>query len=192
MDGIPSLPDDVAVFTNVVLLVADALSTINLSVPQWGIFLDGEPVVLADNVISFEWSSSSRVSKYPQEQGAFASYNKVTVPAEPRLKFSRGGSVSDRQDFIQSVQAIADDLNLYDIVTPEVVYSGYNVVKTGYPRTAEAAGIVSIDVFLEQIVIAGASTFSNTQNPSDAGQQNNGLVQPDTTTVITSTSLSPK
>lgn len=177
-DGLPFLPDDVNVFTGIVLLVADVTGILDLNVPQWGIFLDGEPVVLADNVLSFEYSGSSRISKYPQEQGAFASYNKVTVPAEPRFKFSTGGSIADRQAFLESIAAIVGDLNLYDVVTPEAVYSGYNVVKQGYPRTAEEAGLISVDVWLEQVVVAGASEFSNTTSPTDATQNNNGLVQP--------------
>lgn len=189
-DGLPALAADVNVFEDVALLVADAIGVLSFNLPQWGIFLDGEPVVLADNVISFDYSGSSRISKYPQEQGAFASYNKVTNPAEPVLKFSCGGSLARRTAFINSVDAISGDLNLYDIVTPEKVYSGYNVIRDGYPRTAEEANLITIEIRLEQVVIAGASSFSNTSNPNDSAQVNNGLQQPQTQTVITSTSLS--
>lgn len=175
-NGLPPLPDDVNVFDGTIdLLTSDASAVLGMSVPQWGIFLNGEPVVVADNVISLDYNSTSRISKYPQEQGAFASYNKVTVPAEARLQFSTGGSVSDRQDCIESIAAIAGDLNLYDVVTPEIVYPSYNVVKQGYPRKAEGANLITIDVWLEQVVIAGASTFSNTTSPTDAAQTNNGL-----------------
>lgn len=177
--GLPSLPPGVAVFTDAIdLLVSDILGIPNPSVPQWGIFLDGVPVVLADNVISFDYHSGSRISKYNQEQGAFASYNKVMLPAEPKFKFSTGGSAADRQAFLESIAAIAGDLNLYDVVTPEAVYVSYNVVKQGYPRVAEEANLITVEVWLEEVVIAGASSFSNTQSPTDAGQQNNGLVQP--------------
>lgn len=178
-DGLPSLPDDVAVFTDVIgLLVSDVIGFLSPNVPQWGIFLDGVPVVLADNVVSFDYQASARVSKYNQEQGAFASYNKVMIPAEPKFKFSTGGSAADRQAFLESIQAIAGDLNLYDVVTPEAVYNSFNVTKQGYPRVADEANLITVEVWLEQIVIAGASSFSNTQSPTDASQQNNGLVQP--------------
>jgi hypothetical protein len=177
-NGLPSLPDNVAVFSDVVLLVGDALGLFGYSIPQWGIFLDGQAVVLADNVISFEYSASSRISKYPQEQGAFASYNKVTVPAEPRFRFSTGGSLANRQAFLESIAAIAGDLNLYDVVTPEAVYTGFNVIRQGYPRTSEDANLISVDVYMEEVVIAGSSSFTNTTSPTDQAQLNNGLVQP--------------
>lgn len=177
-DGLPDLPTGVNVFTDVVLLVADAVSLFFGVTPQWGIFLDGQPVVVADNVVAFGFKKSARISKYPQEQGAFASYNKVSLPGEPRLKFSTGGSVADRQAFIDSIAPLIDDLNLYDVVTPEVTYSGYNVVNYDYPRTADKAGLITVDVWLEEVVIAGASEFSNTASPTDSGQTNNGLVQP--------------
>jgi hypothetical protein len=177
MEGLPSLPNTVAVFDTATLLISDVLDALTYSVPQWGIFLNGFPVITSDNVTSFEYASQSRISKYPQEQGAFASYNKVSLPREPVFRFTTGGSISDRQDFINSVEAIVDDLNLYDVVTPEIVYSGYNVVRSSYPRQAEDANLITIDVHMEQVVIAGASTFSNTVDPSDQAQKNNGLVQ---------------
>ena len=86
-NGLPSLPDSVSIFTNIVLLVADAVTQPSQVTPQWGIFLDGDPVVVADNVLTFGFKKSARISKYPQEQGAFASYNKVATPAEPGLRF---------------------------------------------------------------------------------------------------------
>ncbi len=176
-NGLPALPAGINVFSDAVLLIADAVTSI-FSTPQWGIYLDGEPVVVADNVVAFGFKKSARISKYPQEQGAFASYNKVAIPAEPRLQYSTGGTIADRQAFLASVDPLVSDLNLYDVVTPEMTYSGYNVIDYDFPRTADRAGLITIDIRLEQVVIAGASQFSNTASPSDAGQTNNGLVQP--------------
>jgi hypothetical protein len=176
--GLPALPAGVNVFSGAVLLVADAISIAPTSVSQWGIFLDGEAVVVADNVTAFSFKKSSRISKYPQEQGAFASYNKVAVPFEPKIKFSTGGSIEDKANFIASVDAISGDLNLYTVVTPEVSYASCNVVDYDYDRNHGNAGLLEIDVWLEQVVIAGTSTFSNTASPTDATQQQGGIVQP--------------
>jgi hypothetical protein len=176
-NGLPVLPEGVNVFSDAVLLIADAVSIVTGASPQWGLYLDGVPVVVADNVVAFGFKKSARISKHPQEQGAFASYNKVSTPAEPILKFSTGGSVADRQAFLASIAPLIDDLNLYDVVTPEVTYPGYNVIDYDYPRTADRAGLITVEVRLEQIVVAGASAFSNTASPTDAAQTNNGLVQ---------------
>lgn len=175
-NGLPPLPVGVNIFTDVVLLTADAVTQPNQVTPQWGIFLDGEPVVVADNVLTFGFRKSARVSKYPQEQGAFASYNKVPTPAEPRLRFSTGGSNIDRLNFVQSIEPLIGDLNLYDVVMPEMTYSSYNVINYDFDRTAENVGLLEIDVWLEEIVVAGASTFSNTTSPTDSPQVNNGQV----------------
>jgi hypothetical protein len=177
--GLPQLPPGVNVFSGAPLLIADALSLIAPpnATPQWGIFQDGNPVVVADNVIAFSFKKSARISKYPQEQGAFASYNKVNAPFEPKVKFSTGGSVADKQAFISSIDAISGDLNLYDVVTPEVTYPSCNVIDYDYDRNHGNAGLLEIDVWLEQVVIAGASSFSNTASPTDAARVNGGLVQ---------------
>lgn len=176
--GLPPLPAGVTVFTDAAFLAADAISVAPSSGPQWGIFLNGSPVVVSDNVTGFGFKKSRRLSKYPQEQGAFATYNKVAVPFEPKIRFSTGGSIEDKQAFINSIDAIIDDLNLYDVVTPEVTYSSCNVIDYDYDRNHGNAGLLEIEVTLEQVVIAGASTFSNTASPTDAAQTNNGLVQP--------------
>jgi hypothetical protein len=176
--GIPALPRNVNVFSATTLLDADQVSLFGGATPQWGIFLDGAPVVVADNVMALDFRKFYRNSKYPQEQGAFATYNKVALPFEPRVSFSTGGSVADRQALLDSVDTISGNLNLYDVVTPEVTYHSCNVVGYDYRRYAANAGLLTVEVWLEQVVIAGRSTFSNTTSPSDAAQKNGGLVQP--------------
>ena len=64
-----------------ILLLADALGLPPSPLaPQWGIYLDGEPVVDADSVVTFDYRQEWTVSDYPLEQGAFQSYDKVQTP----------------------------------------------------------------------------------------------------------------
>lgn len=176
--GLPPLPDSVAVFDEAVLLAADAISAFfGLFPQQWGIFLDGEPVVVADTVLTMEYRQDWRLSKYPQERGAFADYNKVSEPFEARLRFSTGGSLSDRQAMLESIKAIAPDTNLYDVVTPEDVYLSCNVTHYDYKRGAEDVGLLKVDVWLEEVRVTGAATFSDSKTPGGAAQVDNGLVQ---------------
>jgi hypothetical protein len=177
LDGLPALPSGVNTFADLVLLTADVISSIVGAPQEWGIFLDGEPVVVADNVLAIGFRKAARISKYPQEQGAFASYNKVAMPAEPKLQFSTGGSAIARQAFLASIAPLIGDLNLYDVVTPEQTYPSYNVINYDYDRNADNAGLLVVDVWLEEVVEAGPSTFSNTASPTDAPQKNNGLAQ---------------
>lgn len=177
-NGLPQLPDGVNAFTAIALLTADAISLPSTLFPKWGIYLDGVPVVVADNVLTFGFKKGARISKYPQEQGAFASYNKVAVPAEPKLQYSTGGTLADRSAFLASIDPLVNDLNLYDVVTPEVTYSSYNVINYDYDRHADNAGLIAVDIWLEEVVVAGDSTFSNTTSPSDATQVDQGVLQP--------------
>lgn len=176
--GLPPLPSTVSLFADAVLLAADAIADLFGIFPQrWGIFLDGEPVVLADNVLTLEFRQDWRLATYPQEGGAFATYNKVAMPFEAKLRFSTGGSLTDRQAFLESIKAIAPDTELYDVVTPEQIYQSCNVSHIDLRRAHDNAGLISVDVWMEEIRIAGAATFSKTKSPGAAGDVNNGLVQ---------------
>lgn len=176
--GLPSLPASVSVFAGIALLIADEVAAfLGLFPQEWGIFLDGEPVVVSDNVLTMSYRSDWRISRYPQESGAFADYNKTAEPFVVKLRFSTGGTAANRQGLLQSIEAIAGDTNLYDVVTPENIYPSCNVTHYDYDREAQTAGLLIVDVWLEQVRVAGDATFSNTKSPAGAGETNNGLVQ---------------
>lgn len=175
--GLPALPAGVSIFSAAVLLEADVISSLFAFPQQWGIFLDGEPVVVADTVLTMEYRQDWRLSKYTQEQGAFATYNKVSEPFEAKLRFSTGGQLPDRQAMLASIKAIAGDLNLYDVVTPEDIYLGCNVTHFDLKRTGDDVGLLKVDVWLEEVRVVGDATFSNTKSPGSASQSDNGLVQ---------------
>lgn len=161
--GLPALPISFPnVLSGVIPLVADLLGALSGAAPPlWGIFLDGFPVVLADNVVSLEFKQDFRVANYPVEKGAFSSYNKVQMPFEVRIRFSTGGSASDREAFIDSIAAVISDTNLYDVVTPEVTYFGVNLTHQDYRRVASSVGLLSIDVWCQEIRSASLSTSAS-------------------------------
>ena len=145
----------------------------------WGIYLGGAPVVLADNVVSFDLRKQWAISDYPVEQGAFASYNKVFIPFDGRFKFTAGGSDAKRQALLTSIEAIAGDLNLYTIVTPIAIYPSVNITHYDYSQTAtNGVGLLSVDVWTEEVRETGAQAMSNTASPTASAQVNGGTVQP--------------
>lgn len=161
---IPGLPSGVIV-NAVQLLTADALSILGVqSSPQWGLFQDGIPVVIADNVLSFDFRQDYRISDYPVEQGAFESYNKVASPFDVRLQFSAGGSVAKRQELIDSVDAIIGSTDLFDAVTPEKVFMSINPVHQSIRRTSrQGSGLVVIDLYCRQVRVTAVQQFTNNQ-----------------------------
>ena len=177
--GVPALPrDPLIVESTVELLTKDAVQGVLSGFPQWGIFLGGVPVVLADNVVSIDYKQDWTISDYPLEQGAFESYDKVAHPFECKVRFSAGGDVTNRQNFLNSIANISGDLNLYNIVTPEETYTSVNITHYDYRRTAiNGVGLITVDIWAIQIRVTATQQFQNVQNPTSAAPQNSGIVQ---------------
>ena len=178
--GVPALVRSaLAPVDDLVLMLTDTIDFLfGPASPQWGVFLNGEPVVVADNVVSLEFREAWSLSSYPLEEGAFGNYDKVMTPFAVKLRFSSGGDVSARADFMDSISSVMGDLELYDVVTPERVYTSVNFERQDYRRTASSgAGLVSIDVWLTQVSVTAQAAFSDTKSPSGAAQTNGGTVQ---------------
>jgi hypothetical protein len=145
---------------------------------QWGIFFGGVPIIIADNVVEVQYRQQWSISDFPVEQGAFASYDKVQVPYDARLRFTAGGSLANREAMLASIAAVAADTNLYDVVTPEAVYLSCNFTHYDYSRRSnEGLGLLSVDIWLIEVREAVSAAMSNTQDPSSASQTNGGTVQ---------------
>lgn len=170
--GLPSLPPGLGnLFSAVPLITGDSVAIGGQNSQQWGVFLNGDPVVIADNVLSMEYSQDFKISNYPVEGGSFSSYNKVQMPAEVRFRFSTGGSSSDRSDMLNSIATVIGDTNLYDVVTPDASYVNFNFVHQNYRRTAqEGAGLLSVDVKVEEVRSASliVSSTGTATNPGDS------------------------
>ena len=178
--GVPSIARSPLGGAVVSLLAADAYSLLSgiFGFPQWGIYFAGIPIVIADTVSSFDLVKNWTLSDFPVEGGKFESYNKVYVPFRGTFRFIAGGSLFNRQLLLLSIEAISGDLNVYDIVTPEAVYSGVNVTSYSYKRTAEnGVGLIQVDVVAEEVRPAPAAAYSSTASTTSAPQTNDGTVQ---------------
>lgn len=164
-------------------LLADSGPEVQADIAQqWGLYdQSGLPAILADNVQSLEVALEAQISDFPVENGGFASYNKVVRPFDVRIAMTKGGSVEDRQAFAQQVQEAWQSLELFNVVTPEVVYLDVNVV--GVRRLVESdrgVGLMMLDVSLRKVRQTGRLAFTSTAQPASAGVNNNGAVQTQT------------
>jgi len=200
------------------LLIADAEDLIlgALLAPQWGVYLNGVPVIqpasvaasllpfgvsaaLADvsaiagliggggiqpavaSTVEFEFAQDWPISNYPQEQGAFQSYNKVTLPFDVKLRLAGGGSLGSAQAFLTTCLAVANSFSLFDIVTPELTFTSCSVAHVSYQRKADrGATLIVVDLWFQQINVASSTTFQNTQQPGNASATSLSNVQPQT------------
>lgn len=180
-NGVPNLLGDLAglFLGNVQLLTADSFVGYGIGAPpQWGIFLNGSPVVLADTVTSFGYKQAWSIADYPVERGGFESYDKVNSPFIVQAQFVSGGNEARRQALLDSIASIGDELTLYDVVTPEAIYIGVNVASYEYRRTAtNGLGLMIVDVNFLEIREDGVTDFKNTKSPSGYAADSAGNVQ---------------
>ena len=100
------------------------------------------------------------------------------LPYDVRLRFVAGGSQSNREALLASVELNASTLNIYSAVTPEAVYPSVNIKHYDFRRTsANGLGLITVDVWCEEIRINSTTALVNTAQPSGAAQINGGTVQ---------------
>lgn len=176
--GVPSVDFAAAAGEVLTFLTRDLITVFGTGRPQWGIYLGGAPVVLADSVLTFNYKHTWSLSDYPVERGAFETYNKVQIPYDGRFRFAAGGSEANRQALLDSVAAIAGSMTLYNIVTPEAVYLSVSVVRYDYSRQHnQGLGLIVVDVDTLEVRQVASAAMSSTREPTSAGQVNGGSVQ---------------
>lgn len=148
--------------------------------PQWGLYYNGVPVVIAESVIAFGFRAGWNISNYPIERGGFESYNRVVQPFSCRLQFAAGSSMQARQALLRSLEVATAPGNLtkYDVVTPELVYPRLNIDTYDYDRKAmSGAGLLLVDVKMVEIREQNSGGF-DFKSPSGAPTTRDGNVQP--------------
>jgi len=131
----------------------------------------GRPVLTPDSVLSLEWHGEERISDYPVQNGQFVSYNKVKVPFDLRMVMTCQGLnvVQDalkpvtqlldqalsnvglafgqpmtRDAFLRQLDSMLDSIDLYDVITPDKVYSNVNLVGYNHSKKNDAGGTLII------------------------------------------------
>jgi hypothetical protein len=185
--GVPNLLGDVAgLFQDFgEILYADSYIGYGAGAPpQWGLFLGGSPVVVADTITEMGYKQDWAIADYPVERGGFESYDKVNIPFRAVFQFVSGGSDAKRQALLDSIAAIGDTLTLYDVLTPEAVYVGVNVEHYDYRRaSSNGLGLMIVNVGVLEIREEGKTDFKNAKPPSAYAPEQRGNVQsPEATT----------
>jgi len=128
-----------------------------------------------------EYRKEMKISEFPVEAGGFASYNKVEMPANPRVTLAFSGTEADRTAFLTALDTATKSTNLYSIVTPEVRYIGYAIESYDYERRSQkGATLLTVELTLKEIrqVSAQFVKAERPKAPSAEVNANNGKVQP--------------
>jgi hypothetical protein len=179
VDGVPAIAFAAGFAADITLATADVFAALAaFGSPQWGFFLGGAPVVVAESVAAFEYRQEFLIADYPMEGGAFGSYNKVQTPYDVRIRFVAGESAATRSGLLASIQAIIGDTNLYDGVMPEQTFPNLNLMHMDFHRTAtNGVGLLTIDVYAQQIMQASMVAAQSTAAASGASPVSLGTVQ---------------
>lgn len=135
---------------------------------------------------SLDYVKETKISDFPVEKGKFAAYNKVEMPANPKVRINFQGSEKDRAAFINQIDKACKSTDLYSVVTPEVTYIDYSIETYNYSRSAaNGVNLYTIDLSLKEIRQVKSSYSQSdkgqVQEPKDPGASpttDAGKVQP--------------
>ena len=132
----------------------------------WAVYdSKGKPYLVPDSFLGLSYRDSSKVSDYPIEQGGFSSYNKVQEPYMAVVSMAKGGSLSERAQFIDTVKSMKQSTDLYSIVTPEATFINANIEWFEVDRQANS-GANLIVVHMHFIEIREKATIHYSQTRS--------------------------
>jgi hypothetical protein len=166
------------------------------ALPVWGVFdVTGSQVIAPDSIMAFGLRAEYRVSDYPVQDGQFASYDKVTVPAEIMLRMVKGSTLQDRVNFEDACEFVAASLDTYSIITPERTYTNMNPFRFEVNRVErKGAFFIEAEMYFRKILQTdaqystaptAASNTTNAQNPAAVPPSSLGVVQPTVPSVNT-------
>lgn len=180
--GVPSLPRGIYIPSAGEILndVLDNAIGELLGNNRWGIFdKDGKDALEADSIVEIEYRNDSQVSNYIQEQGAFASYNKVDNPYEFTVSVAIAENLFNRSRFIRKIEDIRQSTDVFSVVTPEKTYLNATLQGISYHRDNTRVSLIIVDMFWVEIRNTGTvdTSFSETKEASGADAVDNGIVQ---------------
>lgn len=172
--GVPALLRSVTVPTPQALEVGALGALTNLlgfSAPVWGVFdQDGNEVLQPDSFLGMDFRNNARVSDYPQEQGAFESYNKVQTPYDVRIRMAIGADLQTRTFFLAQCDAMLKSTDAFMVVTPEVTYQNATVENVAYRReTRNGATMITVELWFLEIRISAVAQFSAASATTGSG-----------------------
>lgn len=133
-----------------------------------------------------EYHKETRLSNFPVEQGSFATYNKVELPANPIVTLCMGGTESDRAALLNAIDAAVKSTDYYTVATPEITYVNYIIERYNYQRRSNrGANLLLVEVSLREVREIATAIYSTVQYPNAQSDtalpaHDNGKVQAQT------------
>lgn len=134
------------------------------TVATWTIY-DAETgdAVAFQSFLGADLTAEAKVVTAPIEQGSFVAYNKVHSPDEVNVAGAIKGDAAALNTALGRLLEMQKSTRLYNVVTPDHVYRGYNLYKLSYQRTVDSGTdlIVFEGRFMEIRQTSGQYTSSD-------------------------------
>ena len=171
--NLPTLPTVVAL--NALSLVAAALPSLNPPTPIYAIVASDTfiPLTIPDQWDEFSFRYETALSDYPQEQGAFQPYNKVTRPFAVNATLVKTGSDLSRLTWFLAIQQqeSQNPTQLYTLISPQGIFTDYVIAGMSYvTRKERGSNMLYLDIAFTQIpqIISTDGSFQNTLAPKSS------------------------
>ena len=146
---------------------------------NWGVYDSNGNLALNHDVFGgVEYKNASLVSNYPQEDGAFASYNKVNTPFDCRIRLLVGSDKAARSSFVSALDFMLKKIDTYSVVTPEITYPEATLQNYQYRRTARnGVRIIEADLWFIEVRKNVGSNQPKPAEPQGAEMISLGQIQ---------------
>ncbi len=117
------------------------------------------------NFMNMDITGEYKITQSPVENGSFVSYNKTTSPVTIGLQVAIKGTHDEIMSALTRLEVISEGTDLITIITPDNVYSDFNIVKFQYSRKVEdGLDIIYCDIGFEEVRQV-ESQYTNTKVP---------------------------
>ena len=168
------------------------MANVPLSQAVWGIYdaITFQPVFDYDSFRSFKITDTSKVSDFPVEEGAFATYNKVSKAYRTEIELAVSDQPYRRTAFLTQLMSVRKSLDLMHIVTQDYIYLNATlesyitsrVTKGGVGQVVAHLSFIEVRQVAAQYGVAkvrsaGAAKVANSGNVSPVGPQTAAMLQ---------------
>ncbi len=151
--------------------------------------LNGKYALKPDSFIDFEYKEDHKIPNYPIQNGGFASYNKVTLPYEIKLRVTKGGlgnNVYSIVSFLNKIEILLSSTAILTVTTPDCVYNSVSLIHFDYRKESiNGATLLIADLTFQEVRVVVAPS-NPCASPNSVATTKNGQVSCVTPTVIMS------
>lgn len=193
--NVPNVPGVPALLRNATVPSVDSLVNQGISAAieiifgaeRWGVYDQSGVLALNHDVfLGCEFKNAYMVANYIQEEGAFASYNKVGTPYDFRIRLAVGADKAARGGVLDSLDSMLKSIDTFSVATPERTYTDATLQNYQYRRTArDGARIIVADLWFVEVRRAGETRQKETALPQSQPMVSLGQLQAQAHSVVT-------